>query len=74
MVIDNFHVKSVFALPAEANPPLVVHTDAVLAFAVILQGFQMVAVRRAQVIQTPCLMQQQQFPSSRPLNLLRQPP
>ena len=47
---------------------------AVLAFAVAFQGFQVVAVRRAQVIQTPRLMQQQQFPPRHALNLRRQPP
>ena len=74
MVIHNFHVQRVFALPAEANSPLVIDADAVLASAVVFQGFQVVAVRRAQVIQTPRLMQQQQFSSCRSLNLVRQAP
>ena len=32
MVVRNFNVQRIFALPAEANPPLVIHADAVLAF------------------------------------------
>jgi len=74
MVIHNFHIQRIFALPAETNAPLVVDVDAVLAFAVVFQGFQVVAVRLAQVIQTPRLMQQQQFAPRRALNLVRQPP
>jgi hypothetical protein len=46
----------------------------VLAFAVVFQGFQVVAIGHAQVIQAPRLMQQEQFPPRYALNLLRQPP
>ena len=59
MVIHNFHVKRILALPAETDPPLVIYANAVLAFAVIFQGFQMVAIRHTQIIQAPRLMQQQ---------------
>ena len=74
MVVHNFHVQRIFALPAETNAPLIVHTDAMLPVAVAFQGFQTVAVRRAQVIQSSRLMQQQQFAPRHALNLLRQPP
>jgi hypothetical protein len=74
MVVRNFNVQRIFALPAEANPPLVIHADAVLAFAVVFQGFQVVAIRHPQVIQAPRLMQQEQFPPRHALDLLRQPP
>ena len=74
MVVHNFHVQRIFALPAEGNPPLVIHADAVLAFAVVFQGFQPVAVGHAQVSEAPGLMQQQQLPPRHALNLLRQPP
>ena len=73
MVIRNFHVKHILALPAEAHATLVIDADAVLAFAVVLQGFQTVAIRHTQIIQAARLMQQQQFPpcypsmSNRPL-------
>jgi hypothetical protein len=72
MVVHNFHVKRILTLPAEANPPLVVHADAVLAFAVVFQGFQMVAIRDTQIIQASRLIQQQQFPPCHALNLPRQ--
>ena len=74
MIIHNFHFKRILAQPAETDPPLVVHANAVLAFAIAFQGFQMVAIRHTQIIQAPRLMQQQQFPPRHALNLPRQPP
>jgi hypothetical protein len=74
MVVRNFNVQRILALPAEANPPLVIDADTVLAFAVVFQGFQVVAIRHAQFIQAPRLMQQEQFPPRHALDLLRQPP
>lgn len=74
MVVHNFHVQRIFAVPAEANPPLVIDADAVLAFAVVFQRFQMIAIRHAQIIQAARLIQQQQFPPRHALNLVRQPP
>lgn len=74
MIVRNLYVKRIPVLPAEANPPLVVHADAVLACALSLQGFQVVAIRRPQVVQAAGLMQQQQFPPCRALDLRRQPP
>lgn len=61
-------------MPAEANPPLVIYTDAVLAFAVVFQRFQVIAIRHPQVVQTPRLIQQQQFSPGNALNLCWQPP
>jgi hypothetical protein len=43
VIIHNFNVVSVACAPAEANAPLLVDSDAVLAFAVALQRFQQVA-------------------------------
>ena len=37
MVVNNFNVKRIFALPAEAEPPLVIDSDAVPAFAVLVK-------------------------------------
>jgi hypothetical protein len=74
VIIHDFYVKRILALPAEANPPLVINPDAVLAFAVTFQRFQVVAVGHAQVVQSPGLMQQQKLSPGRPLNLRRQAP
>ena len=71
MVVRNFNVQRILALPAEANPPLVIDADAVLAFAVVFQSFQVVAIRDAQVIQVPRLMQEEQFPPRHALNPVR---
>ena len=74
MVVHNFHVQRIFALPAEANPPLVIDTDAVLPVPVALQRFKPISRWSAQILQAPGLVQQQQLSPSRPLNLRRQPP
>jgi DNA-binding transcriptional regulator YhcF (GntR family) len=69
--VHNFHVQRILALPAETNPPLIVHADALLSLAVILQSFQAIPIRHAQILQTPRLMQQQQLSPRHPLNLRR---
>ena len=43
MVIHNFYVMRVFALPAETNAPLVIDADAVLTRAVAFESFKAVA-------------------------------
>jgi hypothetical protein len=49
MVVYNFHGIGVAILPPEANPPLVINTDAVLSSPSALQGFQPIARRQPQV-------------------------
>src|SRR6185312_4768911 len=51
MVVNDFNFMGVATLPEEADAPLVVDPDAVLAFAVALQGFQAIGWRNAEVIQ-----------------------
>jgi hypothetical protein len=51
MVVHNFYVQRILTMPAEANPPLIVHADAVLAFAAALQGFEPVSRRHGYVSQ-----------------------
>src|SRR5438094_8261905 len=74
MVVHDFHVQRILALPAEANAPLVIDTDAVLPVPVALQRFKPISRRSAQISQAPGLVQQQQLSPSRPSNLRRQPP
>jgi hypothetical protein len=40
VVVDDFNVVGVAVNPAETDAPLIVDADAVLAFALALQGFQ----------------------------------
>ena len=51
MVIDNLDVLGTALRPCEADPPLAVDPDAVLAGPVALQGFQPVARRHRQIAQ-----------------------
>jgi hypothetical protein len=51
VVVDDLDLFRTFAGPHEAHPPLIVEADAVLALAVSLQGFELNAERRAQIVQ-----------------------
>ena len=51
MVIHDLDVLCVPIAPYEAEPPLVIDSNAVLAFAVALQGLQSVRGREAEIIQ-----------------------
>jgi|APCry1669193181_1035450.scaffolds.fasta_scaffold01795_9 hypothetical protein len=72
MVIHNFHFVRT-RLPAEANAPLVVDTDAVLSNPTAFQQFQPVAWRHSQVEQLCRGIQQQQFSPGSPLDVTGQP-
>jgi hypothetical protein len=45
VVVHNLNVESIPVTPQETDTPLVVDADAVLAFSVALQRFQMIAWR-----------------------------
>jgi hypothetical protein len=45
MIVHDFHLLRVGTAPDEANPPLVVDANAVLAVTAALEGFQPVAGR-----------------------------
>ena len=62
MVIDNPDIVRVVFAPAEADAPLVIDADAVLASAFAFQSFQMVAPRHSQFAQLGRGMERQQFP------------
>lgn len=42
VVIDNFHIPCVLALPAKTHPVLIIHANAVLSFAIAMQLLQMI--------------------------------
>jgi hypothetical protein len=52
---------SIPVLPSEAYPVLIVHPDAVLALAVLLEFFQLITRRNAQVAQLNRGVQDRQF-------------
>jgi hypothetical protein len=62
MVIDDFHVMGFGVFPAEAEPVLIVDSDAVLAHAFPGHRFQRIA-GRPEVIQAPRRMQLEELPN-----------
>lgn len=54
MVVDHFHILRADLGPAEADPLLVVDSDAVLPSPITPQGFQAIPWRHAQVIEKRC--------------------
>jgi hypothetical protein len=51
MVVNDFDIMRAVSFPAEADTPLIVDTNGVLAFAVAFESFQSIAGRNAQVNQ-----------------------
>lgn len=51
VVIDNLYVVSVTIRPAKANPPLVIHANAVLALAIPLEFLKSIAARNTKVLE-----------------------
>lgn len=74
MVINNFDLMSITILPAKTDPPLLVDSDAPLAAAITLQGFQAIARWHEQRPQVDRGIEHTEFAASQPLNILRQSP
>ena len=53
VIINDFHILRARSPlgPFETNPPLVVDTDAVLAFTVALKGFETIARQSGQILE-----------------------
>lgn len=71
MIIHNFHVFGARNRPAEADPELIVNSDAVLSLAVTLEGFKPVAGRNAKVFGSTSNLQLSQLAPSHALNHLK---
>lgn len=69
MVVNDFYVVRVASAPSKADTPLVVDTDAVLAFSVSAEHFQAITRRYPKVVQPNRTMQVNQFSSRDPLNI-----
>jgi hypothetical protein len=57
VVIDDFDMRGTLHGPSEADAPLIVDADRILAAPVARQSFQAVRRRRAQIVQTMRLVQ-----------------
>jgi len=51
VIVDDLHVERVAVSPAKADPPLIVHADAVLPRAITREALQAVPWRNAKVLQ-----------------------
>jgi hypothetical protein len=72
MVINDFDIIRITALPDETDTPLLVYPDAVLTFPVMMQGLQMVGRRNSQGLNRTGSIQHQKFDYRSSLNVLRQ--
>src|SRR3972149_8996571 len=72
MIINYFHIISIIFRPAEANTPLVVDADAMLAYAVAEEFFQPVSRWNAQILCFFCCIKQKQLSKGVALNICRQ--
>jgi len=72
VVIDDFDIVSVAALPLEADSPLIIDSDAVLPFPVVLQLFEAIARRDSEVIETDGSVDLKEFSQGHPVDFRRQ--
>lgn len=68
MIIDDFDQLGAVAAPYEANPPLIVYPDAVLAPATAFQRFEPVARRRPQIDEPGCRVEHVELAPRHPLD------
>jgi len=69
MIVDDLNVMSIAGTPMEANPPLIVDPDAMLASAGALQFLQPVARRNAQKVERCRSIDLQQLSMRNPLDV-----
>jgi hypothetical protein len=74
VVVDDLDRMGIPILPHEANPPLIVDPDGMLAATFAAQRFQPIARRDPEVVQTACTIQQAQFSQGGGLNVAGQTP
>ena len=69
MVVHDLDVLRFAILPHEADPKLVIDPDAVLPPAITAKGFEVIARKRAQVVESLGCMQLRQLALSDPSNV-----
>lgn len=72
MIVHDLDIVRVAVAPAEADPPLVVDANAVLAAPIALERFQPVARWHSQVIEALGGVELHEFPKHDPLELRRE--
>jgi hypothetical protein len=73
MVVRDFHVPGVALFPAEADSPLAVDPDAMLALAITGKFFQSVARQSAQILKGLGRVEHHQLPQRGTLQLAIKP-
>src|SRR5262245_26011345 len=71
MVVDDLDFVGMALTPDEADPPLVVDADRMLAAPIALQRLQPVAGRNAKIIETDRVVEKTQLAQSNGLNVAR---
>ena len=74
VVIDDLHIVGVTIYPAEADAPLVIYPDAVLALEVTFERFKPVGWRNPQIVQGDGVVEHTQLATRHGLDIGRQPP
>src|SRR3954447_483473 len=74
VVVDDLDLVSVPIAPLEADPPLVVDTDAVLARPLAAQALQPVPRGDLEILKSLGVVQHPKLPTRHLLNVARQPP
>jgi len=74
VVVAELDIMGVCVLPAEADPPLVVHANAVLSFAVAGKCLEAIARRDTQFVETNRGVYEKELAMRPPLNVRRKPP
>jgi hypothetical protein len=71
MIIHNFDIVYIAGFPSEANPTLIVDTNAVLPFSVAFQCFKLIAGRLSEILKGSGAMQIKQLPPRLPFKGLK---
>jgi hypothetical protein len=71
MIIHDFDIVRVAALPSKAYSPLIIDADAVLPLPVVFQGFQLIAGRLPQILKGSGAMQVEKFAPCLPFEGLK---
>jgi hypothetical protein len=74
VVIDDLHAEGITINPSKADTPLIIDTDAVLAFAITPEGFEPIGRRNTQIIQNGSVAKHAQFATCHGLDIGGQAP
>lgn len=69
MVVNDLNIVGIAIPPAEADPPLIVHTDTVLTHSASAESFQPIPRRHAKVVKHSGRIQHPELPERDPLNV-----